>query len=444
MGPTEPGAEGATLDRWWTGFGDPALTAAIVEGLAHNYDLQAAVARLDAAAAQATIAGADLVPTVSGGLSGARNRVNFIGLPIPGAAGGVLSSTTSSYGVSLDLSWELDLWGRVRSGHSAALADFEASAADLAAARLSLVGQVSKAWFATVEAREQLDLAVATVESYTATLADVEQLYARGTRDAFDVRLARLNLASAEANRDARREQQERARRQLELLLGRYPAGAMAPGRAFPDTYAAVPAGIPSAVLRRRPDLRAAERRLAASGARVDEAVAALFPRLSLTASGGTSSDSLADVLDTDLRVWSLAGNLLAPLFEGGRLRAAVQLSEAQLREATADYSGAVLRALSEVETSLAVERHLALQEASRRAAAEHAVEALSLAQDRYDRGIADFLSVADSQRQALAQRSQLLTVQRQRLEARIDLFLALGGGFAVPDADSASAEQQP
>lgn len=437
-------ASQATLGAWWTEFDDPALTAAVIEGLAHNHDLQATAARLEAAAAQAVIAGADLLPSASAGFNGVRNRVNFIGLPIPGATGGVFSNTINTFGVSLDLSWELDLWGRVRSGRAAALADWEAAAGDFAAARLSLVGQLTKAWFASLEAEQQVELADATVASFASTRDDVRDFYESGTREALDLRLAELNVASAQANRAARGEQLARARRQLEILLGRYPKGLVRPAGAFPSPTQTVPAGVPSEILRRRPDLRAAERRLAAAGARVDEAVAALYPRLSLTASGGTSSNELEDVLDTDFRVWSLAGNLLAPLFEGGRLRANVDRTDAQMREAAATYSAAVLRALSEVEIALAVERDLARQVETQSHAAEHAEEAAALARERYERGLVDFLFVADTQRQALQQQSLLITAQRQAVDARIDLYLALGGGFEqAPAAETTQPETE-
>ncbi len=427
-------------EMWWTGFDDPGLDAAVVEALARNHDLRAVAARLDAAVAQATIAGADLYPAVNLSLNGGRSRQNFIGLPIPG---GALSSTSSSYGVGLNLSWELDLWGRVRSGRAAAVADVAAAAADWHAARLSLVGQTAKAWFAVVAAQRQRRIAEQSLASSRETTVDVRRLYERGARPSLDLHLAELGLASGGAVLEQRDELLQRALRQLELLLGRYPEGRVAPGDRLPESFVAVPAGVPSALLNRRPDLVAAERRLAAAGARTDQANAALYPRISLTASGGTASAELEDLVDRGFRVWSLAGNLLAPLFEGGRLRADVARNEAQQRAAAAEYTSAVLRAFTEVETVLAVASHLQLQERHRQNAAEHARQALVLARDRYRRGIGDFLVVAESQRQSLAQESAWLAARRQRIEARIDLFLALGGGFAPPTTVTVAADEE-
>ncbi len=423
---------GELPEAWWTGFGEPALDAAVTRALEQNRDLQMAAARLDAAAALAVQAGASLEPTVDAGLNGSRTRRNFIGFPIPGG-GSVLSTTTTSFGVSLDLGWELDLWGRVRAGEAVTLANAQAAAADLAALRLSVVAQTCKAFFAVAEAREQLALAETTLRSHRSSADFVRESYRRGVRPALDAHLAEATAQDGEAAVAQRRDLHDRAVRQLELLLGDYPAGRAAGGVALPAELPAVPAGLPSELLRRRPDLLAAERRLAAAGCRVDEARAALYPRLSLTASGGTSSRDPDDLIDPDFRVWSLGGNLLLPLFRGGALRAAVAQTEADQREALAGYGNALLRAFGEVETALAAEGRLAARERATLAAAAHSRDAAAAARTRYLGGIADILTLLESQRQEAQATSQAIALRRLRLENRIDLFLALGGGFRAP-----------
>ena len=179
--------------RWWLAFGDPQLSALVNESLAHNRDLGAAVARLEAALAQARIAGSTLWPSLDAQAGAARRNQNFIGLPLPG--GGVLESTTTSYGASLDLAWEVDLWGRLRAAQSAADADARASASDAAGVALSLAAQTSKAWFALIEARAQVNLARATVASWEANADWIRSRYERGLSPALDLRLA---LASSE------------------------------------------------------------------------------------------------------------------------------------------------------------------------------------------------------------------------------------------------------
>lgn len=423
-------------DTPWPGFdlGDPALAAVIGEALAHNHDLAAAAARVEQAAARARIAGAALAPQLSAGLDGGRSKRNFIGFPIPGSDGGVLSSTSSTVGVALNVSWEADLWGRLAAGRVASRSDFEAARSDFEAARSSLAAQTAKAWLAAVEAQRQLELAARAFDSRSSTAAKVRRRYEAGLRPSLDLRLAQADRAVSAAGVAAREAQLDAAVRQLELLLGRYPSARLELPRELPALAGPVPVGLPAQLLTRRPDLAASERRLAAAGARVDEARAALYPQLRLTGSAGTSSDQVGDLLDGDFSVWNVAGSLLQPLFQGGRLRAGVDLAAAGADEALASYAAGVLRALGEVETTLAAERLLAAQETALAAAVEQSEAAQRLAEQRYETGLGEYLTVLESQRRALDAASRSWDVRRQRLAARIDLYLALGGDLG-PDA---------
>jgi len=467
------GSDATLADPWWATFGDPRLSSLIEEGLAGSFDLAAAAARVGAAEARARIAGAALAPRLDVGLDGARTRRNFIGFPIPGSDRGVLTSLNTTWGVSLNLSWEADLWGRLRSGRSAVRSDLGAARADLAGAALSLSGQTAKAYFAVLEAREQTALAKATLDNRRSSAERVLRRYETGLRTALDLRLARAEVASAESVLEARRQALDALERQLQVLVGRYPdrrfqgpdredgtgdgmAGPNGDGPdALPDTLPAyfadgpepVPAGLPAEIVARRPDLAAAEERLAAAGFRVAEARAALYPGLRLTGSAGRSSEQIEDLLDGDFSVWSIAGGLLQPLFHGGQLRANVDLSRASFDEATALYAGSVLRAFREVETTLAAEGFLADRAAALARAAEESRRAQKLAEERYLAGLTDFLSVLESQRRSFDADSQLLQVTRQRLDARVDLVLALGGGYragAPGDLEEDPAEAEP
>lgn len=420
---------------WWTDFGDVGLQEVVQAALSGNYDLKAAAARIDAASAQARIAGADITPSLSLSLDASRRKQNFIGLPIPGGEGAVLSTIVNTFGVSLNTTWEIDLWGRIRSATSAALADLQAARADFEGARLSLIAQTTKAWFLAVEARQQVELAEATVQSYTRTADDVRDRYEKGLRSPLDLRLALSNLASAEALSMGRRGRLDAALRQLEIILGRYPAGRLHLSDSLVPVPPPAPAGLPAHLLSRRPDLVAAERRLASADRRIAEARASLYPRLSLTGSAGTSSNELKNVLEEDFSVWSLIGKILQPIFQGGRLRAGVDLTEANMRQAWASYAGTLLRAFSEVETALAAEEFLRNQEESLAEAARQAEAARLLAGEQYREGVIDLTTLLDAQRRALAAQSQLLSVRRERLGVRVDLHLALGGGFEWPGA---------
>lgn len=433
----EPAVTLASGSDWWTAFGDAQLDALIETAIDENRDLYAAAARLDYAEAQARIAGADLAPSVGAGLSAARQRQSFIGLPIPGA-GPVLSTTSTRFGLSLDTAWEVDLWGRLRAGVRAALAEAQAADADLAGARLSIAGQTAKTWFAVLEAAAQLRLARDSAESYRALADRIRSRYERGLRPPLELRLALSNLSAAEAQLATRRQQLDAAQRRLDVLLGRYPAAGGVSGddaAELPALTAPVPALLPAELVARRPDLVAAERRVAAGDERFAAARRALYPRLALTTTGGTASDQLGDLLDGDFRVWSVVGNLVQPLFQGGRLRAGVDAARAGGDEALARYASLVLRAYAEVETALTAEQWLRQRAVHVDESAVQLTAASRLAEERYGAGVGDYLTVLESQTRAFTALSQALTVRRELLDNRIDLHLALGGGFELPDA---------
>ena len=416
--------------EWWTAFGDPALDATVRTVLEQNYDLQAAGARLEQAAADAAIASADLRPSVQTSFSGARRKQNFIGFPIPGSEDRVLSTISTNFGVSLDTSWEADLWGRLRAGSRAALADLQSVAADLRGAQLSIAGQTVKAWFVIAEASQQVTLAQAMVESFRASSEQVRDRFEQGLRPSLDLRLSLSNLSSAEALLQQRRQQLDVTTRQLEVLRGQYAGTNIHTPTQLPDPPLGVPAGLPADLVARRPDLVAAERQLAASNERLTLARRDLYPRLSLTGSTGTASDALRDLADGGFGVWSLLGNLVQPIFQGGRLRASANRAEARAHEALSDYASAALQAYAEVESALAAEELLAERERYLTTSVEHARAAERLADDRYRSGLEDYITVLESQRRAFQAEGDLIGARRLRLENRVDLYLALGGGF--------------
>ena len=427
--------------RWWSYLDDPGLNSAITTAIDHNYDLVAAATRIEAAHAEARIAGGALKPNLDLALSRGRQRQNFVGLPIPGNEGKVLSTTFSNAGVDLGLSWEADLWGRLRAGQAGALATVDAREADLAGSRLSLSGQVAKAWFASVEARRQLELARATVDSYRTSVARVRERYQRGLRASLDLRLTLTELNRAEALVEQCSAELDATVRQLEILLGRYPAGEYALAEDLPPVPPSVPSGLPSELVHRRPDLIASERELLASDARLAQAQAALRPRFILTGGLGTASNELRDLVDGNFMAWDLLLNLTQPIYNAARLKAGAQRDEALVRESVARYESQLLRAYREVETALAAEGLLARQEDHLEAATRQSLDARELAQTRYRRGLADIITVLSSQRTALDSESRWLSIRRLRLDNRVDLHLALGGGFdarSVPSRPSA------
>lgn len=436
-----PGDTNPVVASWWDSFGSTQVVAVVEKAMTNNYDLQAALARMDMAAADSRMAGADLYPQIGANLDASRTKQNFIGLPIPGAGNEPLSTTFESYGLNVATSWELDVWGRIRSGKKAAIADMQASQADYQALQQSIAAQTVKAWLVAVELRRQITLNENVIASYSKTVQQVERRYQRGLADSVAYRLALTDLEGARASLSNWRAQYESAVRQLDLLLGQYPEGLLEVPLEFPALATEIPVGIPSELLDRRPDLISAERRLAASISRVKQAKRALFPRISLTASGGTGTADLKELVNPDFSVWTLAANAAQPIFQGGRLIAGIDMAKAVNRQALADYARAILTAFTEVETSLSVEDDLADREMHLASAAEQARGSLSRAEERYASGLESILFVLQAQRNVFSAESALINVQRVRLDNRVDLHLALGGGYPVSLSPPVSLE---
>lgn len=425
----------AGIDRKWVGkTGGAELTRLVAEALRANPDLREAAARVERAAAEARIAGAGRLPSLDIGGQGSRQQQRFVGFPIPGTSG-VPGSLGNTFGVSLNAAWEVDLWGRVKAGQEAAIADAEASARTFEAARVSLAGQVAKAWLALAEGNEQVALAAEGLEARQQLAGAVRERFERAIDDggsAAQVRLTESEVATGEATLAQRRQERARALRQLELLLGRYPSGKLAAGARLPQVPAMPPAGLPSELLLRRPDILAAERRLAAEGRRGDQARLARFPSIRLTGSAGTTTDSLRDVLRSDYGIWSLGGSLAQPLFEGGRIAGGIDRARADEREAAAALHRIVLGAFGEVEQALAAEGFLRERENAAARAYSLAREAARRADEEFSAGTGDVLTLINTREQEINTASQLSALRRLRLENRIDLHLALGGDFTL------------
>ena len=343
-------AEGAVKDGWIKTFGDAELEKIVAEALQNNTDLAAAGANLDAAAALATQAGAQLIPAVN--VSADSQTIDRGG------------ETSDSSGASLNMQWELDIWGKLSAGEAAAQEAYRATEADLEAARQSLVAQTAKAWFLATEANLQLSLSEEAVNIYQETLKIVEARVEAGADSPQDLFLAKADLnAASERQREASGAFTQSVR-SIEIILGRYPSAELEVAREFVPTPPGIPVGIPSELLERRPDLIAAERRVAEAFQRIEAAKAAKLPSISLTASGGSSSSDLSDLVGSDSGFFSLGANLVAPLDIGGALEAQVQIETAQQEAALANYGGIALRAFGEVESGLTNEQLLLEREA--------------------------------------------------------------------------------
>jgi len=414
--------------RWMQDFNDPQLERILQEALAHNFSLMAAQARLDAQLAGTKIGRAEIWPTL--GLSAGANRTRR-----NSAAGIQQTPIAETYSLNGRFNWEIDLWGKLRNGYRGDLADAEAAVADFEAARLSIAGRTAAAWYSAIEAQQILELAQRTLEAFESNQRIVEEGFERGIGGALEVRLIRANVAGARSSLEGSRRNYEDALRTLEVLLGRYPGGDIALASEWPTIDSSVPAGLPAELLLRRPDVLSAERSLAAAQQRKYEAQKALLPNIQLTLTRGTNSISWEDVLEIyDRRVWSQSLGVTQPIFQGGRLRAQLERNEALERQAVADYTQTVLIAFAEVEDALSEQDSFARDYEALEIAAVESIAAEELAWERYEAGLAGITTALDADRRSINAQRALIQVTNRRLQSRINLYLALGGGLTLEE----------
>jgi len=414
-------ASGRVLDGWLDTFGDPELEAIVAEAIQNNLSLQAAIARVDQAAGFATQAGAELKPAI--GMGGtALDRESFSSS----------SPGLSSSGVELNMSWELDLWGRVRSQAAAGEAVFEASQYQLEWIYQSVAAQTAKTWYLVTEAALQEKLAQEALILFQRTLDVATAKYEQGQVTSRDTALARANVAAGQVAVRRVTAAKQQASRALEVMLGRYPKAEIEGAEDLRATPPAIPVGLPSELLERRPDMLAAERAVAAQYYTIQSAEAARLPRIALTAGVGSSSNELDSLLSTGSDYWSTGANFAAPIFAGGALEAQVDIQSASYQEAMANYGLAALMAFSEVEQGLSNETLLREEENYLREVVKETSEALRVATAQFSAGQVDLLSVLQQQGQVVSAQSNLINIKDLRLQQRIDLHLAVGGSFEL------------
>ena len=396
--------KGDVVDGWLALFADPELDKLVAEAMAYNADLRAA--------------GAALLPQVN----------------IAGRGGGKMSGDNSGLqGIGLFANWELDLWGRVRAVRATGTAQYEAAALDARYARESIAALVAKSWFVAREAARQRAIAAEMVTASEALSGLARDRLQVGKGDEFDVSQAEATTFSYRdlvLQADLAR---QNALRAIEILAGRYPSASIDPGSELPALPGAVPVGLPSQLLERRPDVRAAERRVAAAFYRVHEAQAARLPRIALTASVSSVSSELFVLKERDNPIWSVGANFMMPIFTGGALQAQVEIRTAEQKVAVAEYARIGSRAFGEVEGALSAAFNLD----GRVAVLERSVVAnersVGYARVRYDVGSGDLRGIQQQMLAYHATRSSLVHVQAERLVQRVNLHLALGGGFESP-----------
>lgn len=396
-------------------FDAPALKTLVTRAQARNPDLRLAAARLEEAGFTADASHGRRLPVLTAGFAGSRGRDGN-------------RRTAGDYSPSLDVSWEVDLWGRLRDEHGALEAGAAAQAETVRAAQDSIAARVMQTWFDALTAQKQLHLERARTANLTKIAASNRLNYQAGLAVLEDLTAVERDIETSRAVEADRLAARNRQVRTLQVLLGDYPAGGLALSADLPEMLPAPPAGLPAAVMSARPDLRAAWQRVVSADSGVKAAHKARLPRLTLTGTLGRQNADFSKLL-SGATIWSLAAGLSAPLFDSGRLENEMKAAQSRAEQAWIAYLGTALTAFQEVERALDNETLLAERETRQQAAVRHAVDTADLFESRYRNGLVSILDLLTAQNAVFDLKNGLLTVRNERAKNRVALALALGLG---------------
>lgn len=429
--------------KWWEVFNDTLFNQFFSEFRDRNPDLLSISQQIESSNLLAKINGATLTPSVSATTGGGRRLQNLsafgFSLSSLGLGGEstdssesdqVVSFSSDNYNATIVMQWEIDIWGKLRNQRKAAFKNFEATQNELAYLRFSLSTQFATSYYAAVEAEMQYRLAQEITASLQGVRDVVSERYGLGLTSSLDLRLAEASLANSKLQLVDRSIQKNRTLRSLESILGLYPSATIQVSAELPSSIPPIVAGIPSDLIKRRPDVIAAVNKIEAASYEHAQSKRNLFPSFSLTASGGTSASELKDVLNGDYSVWNLGANISAPIFQGRRLRNNVLLKEAQFNLAELEALKIMIRAFSEVEQALFIQHEIILQLDAVKTAEEQARAAYDLAFDRYQKGLVNLITVLNSQNQWRNSQSIKISIQNLHVNSYTGLQLALGGEF--------------
>jgi multidrug efflux system outer membrane protein len=415
---------------WWRLFDDPVLDQLETAALAANQDLRAALARVEQARAISGVARSTYLPSLALDPSLARTQTSQTVDNAPA------KTLTTTHRLPLDFTWEIDLFGRVRRLNETTRAELAAAGATYEAARLSLTAEVATMYFTLRALDHERRVVAASIGLRHDALALVQARYKSGDAGDLDVARAETELATTEADAAALALRRASTENALAVLLGKAaPDFTAGESGDFHDAMPAIPAGLPSGLLTRRPDIVAAERTLAAANARIGLAKAAFFPAISLTGNAGYASGDIDELFKGDSKLWSIGPSIYLPLFQGGRNRANLARSRAAYEETLANYRQRVLVAFREVQDALTASRLLTQQAGAQARAVASARRGADLSQKRYDAGYVSYFEVVDAQRTALEVERADARLTGQRWIARVALIKALGGGWQSPSS---------
>ena len=425
--------------KWWSMFNDPELEQFIDAILENSPNIKTIINNRKIALQNAKINGSGVFPTLNPSLNSSKSQQNLSGFGFgeffsnmngsqDSIGGGssdneVVTFDSESYGLSLNLQWEIDVWGRVLNGRRAAFKEYESLDYELSYLAYSTIVRSTQTYFQAIEASEQLKIAQESYESLVRIRDLVEDRFKRGIKSSLDFRLAETSVSTAKITIEDRKNQLHSLNRNLEIISGDYPAGILISN---PE----ISAGIPADIITRRPDINALVLRVEAAGLNLSQAKRNLLPGLTLNGSVGTSAKKLEDILNDDNSVWSLSAGVVSPLFNGGKLKSAVKIQESVVENAKQELIQGLLLAFSEIETILYLEESIKVKLDAIRNAVSQSESAYLLSTERYDKGVTTLESVLNSQRQYNEIRSRYLSLKRQRIENRLSLLLAIGGVY--------------
>lgn len=411
-----PSTSGSVSNDWLNTFHDPQLAAIVAEAIANNPDLRRAAERVEEARQTVSLLGAKLKPSISGSFAGSGTAVE---------PSGDLKGSYATYGL---LSWELDVWGKLRAQRAAAFESYQAVGLDYAFARQSLAATVAECWYLAVETRQLLAMTQDNVSNYQRLLDLAKIRNAAGKVADLDVAEARAALDEVQSQLLQAQSEFNDAKRSLQVLLGRYPSSEIATAEKFAPLPPPVQAGIPSSLLERRPDIISAERNVQGAFYSYQTARLAFYPTISLSLGAGHLDDLLLAARGSSL--FHTALGMSVPIYQGGALRAQVRIATEVQRQAVAQYGTVLLRAFKEVETALTDENLLSQRFPFETHAVQDRSEAVRLAEIKYRYGTADLFLVLTLQTEQIYQQTQLIKLDYALLANRIRLYLALGGSF--------------
>lgn len=422
-------ARSADLARWWLSFKDPVLDVLIDRALVGSLDLKAAASRVREARAQRGIAQGALLPEV--GASGGYDRVRL-------SENGPLPSNGKPfnlYQAGFDASWEIDVFGGTRRSVEAAKADEEAAVENLRDVRVILLAELARNYVELRGFQSQLAVARQNVDAQQKTFELTKTRRDAGRATDFDVARAEAQVSTTASSIPAFESAVRLSIHRLGLLLGQEPgalSAELAPVKPIPAAPAEIPVGLPTELLRRRPDLRRSERELAASTARIGVATADLYPRFFLTGAFGLQSVGASDFATAASRLWSVGPQIQWALFQGGRIRANIEVQNARQEQAALHFEQSLLGALKDVEDALVLHAREQVRRGTLAQAVAAQQRAADLADQRYAQGLVDFLNVLDAQRQLYLAQDALIQSERAVATNSIALYKAVGGGWTV------------